>query len=110
MRRELLDVEDTQAASSEDVADGHERQVGEVFVVDGVELVSLDEPQQMGKFHRDDAAIAQEDLHPTHEIIDVRNMGEDVVSDEQVRPASLPDQMRGGFTPKKSHVCGDSFA
>ena len=40
----------------------------------------------MRKFHGDDTAGAEQDLHAPDEIVDVRNVRENVVAEQQVRP------------------------
>ena len=55
MRGKFLDVEQHDAMAGEDLFDGQEGEVGKMFVIDGVELVFLDEPQQVREFHGDDA-------------------------------------------------------
>src|SRR5260370_36121031 len=47
MRPQLLDVEDAQAVRREHALRRHQREVPEMLVIDGVELVLLDEAQQM---------------------------------------------------------------
>ena len=53
VRRQLLDVEEPQPVRREDALDREEREVGEVLVVDRVELVLLHQPQQVRELHRD---------------------------------------------------------
>jgi hypothetical protein len=84
VRGELLDVEQAQPVRSEHATDGEEGEVGEVLVVDGVPLSILDQPQQMGKLHRDGPAGRQQDLHAADEVVQVGDMGENVVTEQQV--------------------------
>jgi len=56
----LLDLEETQSVVREDLFNDEKREVAEVFMVDGVELVLRHQLQQVGKFHRDHAARLQQ--------------------------------------------------
>ena len=58
-------------------------------MVDGVELVPLDQPRQVGELERDHALRRQQALHAGGEVVEVGNVGEDVVRDQQVRLAAL---------------------
>ena len=53
MSRELLDVEDRQTVLFEDGGDGVEREVREVLVIDGVELVFVDQAEHVRELERD---------------------------------------------------------
>ena len=55
MRRQRLDVEDRQPVALEHAFDGVQRQVRVVLVVDGVELVLLEKPEQVWKLEGRDA-------------------------------------------------------
>ena len=55
MGPQLVDVEDPQAVGGEDPLGRHQREVGEVLVIDGVELVLFDELLQVGELDGDDA-------------------------------------------------------
>ncbi len=92
VRRDLLDVGDAQAAGGEDAAHRVERQVGEMLVVDGVELRVLDQAQQMREFQGDGAAGLERGLHALGEIVDVGHVGVHVVAGDQVGLAALVAQ------------------
>ena len=55
-----------------------------MLVIDGVELRLLDQPEQVREFERDHAAGLERGLQPADEIVDVGNMGEDVVAADEV--------------------------
>ena len=80
----FLDVEDAQAVGGEDAARGAEREVREVLVVDGVELVLLDEAREVRELHRDDAVGLQQLLDAGHEVVEVGYLGQHVVADHEV--------------------------
>ena len=63
-----------------------------MLVINGVELALLDELKQMGELHRDNAVILQRAFQSLYEIVDLRNMGKDIVADDQIGLYALPDQ------------------
>ena len=74
-----------------------------MFVIDGVELRLLDQPQQMRKFERDRAAGLQRHFQATGEIVDRRHVGIDIVADDQIGLSAV-----GGQAP--SQVLTEEFA
>ena len=90
--RDLLDIEHTQAVAPRQSLDGEEREVGKVLVVDRIELIFREQPLEMGKFERDDPLRRQHMLHPGNEVIEVGNLGEDVVADDEVCPPAFRDE------------------
>src|ERR1700722_10569632 len=91
----LFDIENLQPVFSEDALNGMKAQIRKMLVVDRVELVLLHQAKQMREFHRDDPCWTKEDFHPGDEIVDVRNVGKNIVSQEQVRPELLGDHLLG---------------
>ena len=108
VRGQLLDVEQGQAVRREDPAHGGEREVGVVLVVDGVELVLVHQPQEMGELHREHAGGAEKDLQAGHEVVQVRHVGEDVVADQQIGPLPRGDQLAGGGRAEELHQRRDA--
>ena len=53
MGRELFYLPDAEPRGFEDANDGMEREVGEMFVIDRIELCLFDELHQMREFQRD---------------------------------------------------------
>ncbi len=99
MGRKLLNPIDPEASCQENTLHGQQRKIGKVLVIDRVELPLRDQLQQMGKFQRDRATGLERNRKATGEIIDVRDMGIDVVAQDQIRLAALGGQtLRQGFT------------
>ena len=95
MSRKLFDVEQSQSVVLEDALHYEECEVTEMFVVDRVELVLPHQLQQMGKLHCDHATGFEQDLHPGDEVINIRDMRQDIVADEEIGlTESLPDRPR----------------
>ena len=62
-----------------------------MLVVDRVELVALKEPDEVGELEGGDAVGRQQRSYPGHEIVEVRDLGEDIVADHQVGASVLTD-------------------
>ncbi len=60
-----------------------------MLVVDGVELVVLDQPQQVGKLQSQNTVGLQQNLQPFDEIVQVRNLRQHVVAEDQISAAAL---------------------
>ena len=88
MCRQAIDVDDGQAMGGEDPAQGEHREVREVLVVDRVELVVGQEPEQVRHLDREEAVVGEQDREATDEVVDVGHLGQDVIADEQVGAAS----------------------
>ena len=109
MGGQLLDVEQRQPVGGEDPPHGGEREVGEVLVVDGVELVLLEQPQQVRELHRDRPARRQRDRQPGDEVVELRHVGEDVVADDQVGPFAARRQLLGEGAAEEPDAGGDAL-
>ena len=84
MRGQRFHMPDAQTGGRKDALDGCQRQVGEVLMVDRVELVVLQQLHQMGELQRDGALGLERCGQTAREVIDVGHMGEDVVARDQV--------------------------
>ena len=84
MGRQLFDVEHPQARVAHDPANGQQRQVREMFVVDRVELAELDQPHQVRKFQRDHALGFQRNRHSSGKVIYIRYMRINVIAKDEV--------------------------
>jgi len=93
--RQFLGVEQGQAVSREYLAHDMEREVAEMLVVDGVELVLRHEPAQMRELHGRRAARFQEAPNPFHEVARVGRVRQHVIADDEVRGGPLPAQRIG---------------
>ena len=82
MGREFFDVENTQSSALEDGLAGEKRQVAKVLMIDCIELNFVQQVQNMRKFKGCYALILQKDLKSRNEVVDIRNMGQNIVCDE----------------------------
>ena len=81
VRRKFLYVPDAQTMRREDVLCCVEGQVGEMLVVNGVELPLCHQLQQVRKLERYGAARRKRGGQPGDEIIDVWHVSQNVVGD-----------------------------
>src|SRR4029077_95588 len=63
---------------------GGQGQIGEVFVIDRIELVLRDQPQEMWKLEGGDARGLEQQGAASDEIIDVRNMRQNIVGRREI--------------------------
>ena len=89
VRGQLVDVEHLETVGGEHVPGGEEGEVGEVLVIDRVELVPLHQAHQMRELDRDHTLGSKDPLHAGGEVVQVGYVGEDVVRDEQVGLVAL---------------------
>ena len=109
MRRQLLDIENSKPMASRHAFDRHERKVRKVLMVDGIELVFLDQPLKMGKLECNHAIRRQQDLHTRNKIVEVRDLRQHIVADDEVSAAALHHQpLREGRT-KELDKSRDAF-
>src|ERR1700758_2134400 len=60
-----------------------------MLMVNGVELIALNEPLQMREFEGDDTVRLQKKLHSAHEIVKIRHLGKDIVADDEIGPQTF---------------------
>src|SRR5580698_1080845 len=93
MRFQFFHIEDTQSVRFQDLDRADEGKVGEMLVVDCVEFVVLNQAEQMRKFKGYDAFRLEQNLQAFHEIVEVRHLRENVISDNKVGSAPPCDKL-----------------
>ena len=93
MGGQLLHVEQGETVGGEDTLGGEERKVGEMLVIDRVELVLLHQAHQMGELDGDDTTRLQEKLQGSDEIVEVAHLGENVGTAQEIGPRSGGGQL-----------------
>ena len=82
-----------------------------MLVVDRVVLEMLDERRKVRELERRRSLFREEHLHPRDEVVDVRNLSEDVVAEDQARPPTLLDEPVRELEPeelgKRRDAAGD---
>ena len=110
MRGKFLNIEKRQSMMSKHHIDREERQIGKVFVIDGIKLVLGDEALKVRELEGDDTAGFEGDLEATDEVIDVRHVGHDIATEEQVRGLAIGDSSLAVSTPKNFTTLGICFS
>src|SRR6185503_19577976 len=108
MRRNLFDVEYSKPMLRENFFDGAERKIGEVFMIDGVELVICHDPHEVREFHRHDALWFEQYLEALHEIIEIGHMRQYVIADDEVRLPPLGRQLPCCLCTEKFYQGGNA--
>src|SRR5438270_2842050 len=74
---------------------GDERKVGEMFVIDRVELILLNETEQVRKLHCNDAVRFDSNAQPFDKVIERGNVRQNVIAEEEIGRFSGFDQLPG---------------
>src|ERR1700740_613188 len=72
--------------------DAYEGEIGEMLVVNGIELIVVDQPLQVRKFQRDNALWRQEVRESSGEIVQVGYLSENVIADDKICSTALGDE------------------
>ena len=110
VRGQFLDIEECQAVGRKDLFCRDEREIGEVLVVDRVELVLRHQAHQVGKLNGDDTLRFEEYLHAFHKIVDVRHLRQNIVADDQICLFPLGIPVRRRRLPKNLTRVGTPFS
>src|SRR3954470_12901616 len=70
----------------------YERKIRKMLVINRIELALGAQTHQMRKFHGDNALLGQQYLQSFDEIVQVGNMGEDVVANQEIGTQTLSAQ------------------
>src|SRR3972149_8567153 len=87
----------------------YEREVGEMLMINSIELALLHEAHQVGKLHGDHAVRLKKNFHPLNKIIQLRHMGEHIITDYQIGLHAITGKISSSFLTKKHNFCGYSF-
>lgn len=102
MGRQFLHIEYLESMLCEKRHDGRQGKVGKMFVVNGVELIVLDQTQEMRKLKGGDAIRFEQNPESTHEVVDVRHVRQHVVGDDQISLPALGGESGGKFIPENA--------
>src|ERR1700722_773498 len=84
VRLQLLYIEHSQPVRLHDLNRADQGEIGEVLVVDRVELIVFNQTKQVRKLERQNAFRLQQDLQPFHKVVEVRHLRQDVVAENEV--------------------------
>ena len=95
MRWQLLDIDQLQPVPRCHRVDRDQREIREMLVIDRVELVFLDQFFEVGEFQGHDAFRLQKAGDSGDEIIEIGNLGQDVVARNEIGAAPFGDELFG---------------
>ena len=87
---------------------GGDGEVRKVLVIDGVELKIIDQVFHVRRFDLGDPVLAEDDRHPSDEVVWVRDVGEDVVREQHIGLLSLGPQAGREVGRKELLQCWDA--
>src|SRR5262245_57288058 len=102
MRSQLFHIENLESVSAKKLSDRQQRKIRKVLMVNRVELVFLHESHQVWELQSNDAILVEQNLHPTDETVEIRYMGENIVSNDQIGLLSLVRQLACGVLAKET--------
>src|SRR5688572_3799118 len=75
-----------------------------MLMVDRVELIAFHQPEQVRELQRENAVGLEQSPEPTDEVVQVRDLGEYVVADKEIRgPPGRGEALRHAFTEEVNH-------
>ncbi len=77
-------------------------------MIDGVELVVLDELHQVRELHRDRAVRRQQLFHSGHEVVEIGDVSQDVVADQEIGGPAPASEVHGDGSAEELDVRGDA--
>src|SRR5437867_5231125 len=101
MRLQLLHIEHHELVRREESLHRQQREVREVLVVNGVELIACNQPHQMRKLYRDHPTGRQQNPQSGNEVVEGGYLGEHVIPDQQVSPPAAGSPLPGRLPPKE---------
>src|SRR5262249_24553518 len=105
MRPQFLNVENSHTVGRKYLLRCKRSKIREVLMVDLVELIAEHRLQQVRKFDRADAPRLQDDGQAFDKGIEVRNLGKNVIANNQVGLDTLLDQFSRYLDSKKTYHC-----
>src|SRR5260370_14926671 len=95
-----LHIKERQAMCSKDLFGCQKREIGEVLMVNRVELVFFHQPLKMRELHGDFAMRFQQDLHSRDKIVQIEDLRKYAVAEEQIRLLASCLELPSRFGPK----------
>ena len=107
MGGELLDVDHRQTVPGQRLLRRQQREVREVLVVDGVELDLVHEVEQVGELDAQPPLRFEDQGEAGHEVVEIGDVGEDVVGHDEVGGAAPPDQVGRRLSTEEGGLGGN---
>src|SRR6266436_1408383 len=84
-------------------------EVGEMLVINRIELIFLHQPLKMGELHSDHTIGFQQDFHSRDKIIQFGYLGKNVVAQEQISLLTARRKLACRLSAEEFHESGDAF-
>src|SRR5260370_3805192 len=92
-----------------DIYGGEKGEVGEMLVINRVELIFFHQPLKMGELHSDHTIGFQQDFHSRDKIIQFGYLGKNVVAQEQISLLAARRKLACRLSAEEFHESGDAF-
>ena len=97
VRRQSFNVDKRESVVRSQPAHGAEREIREVLVVDGIELVFGHQPLKMRHLDGDDALRRQKMRHTGDEVVECRHLRQHIVGNDQIGVAAVGHHLSRSF-------------
>ena len=101
MGGQFLNPVEFQSVRSKNGLDRVEREIGKMFMIARIKLAIFHHFQQMRKHDRYRAAFAQQYLEAGDKIVDVGNMGHDIIGRDEIRHIAVCHLFLGALASKE---------
>src|SRR5690348_12999188 len=109
MRGKLFDIEQGQPMRGKYPLNGQKREIGEVLVIDRIELIVLHQFHEVRELHRNDPAWLQENLHAPDEVVQIRDMSQHIIPQKEICAFPRRRKLSGSRSSEKLYHCGNAF-
>src|SRR5215831_1535336 len=92
VRGDLIEIEYPQTVSVREPIDREKRKIREMLVIDGIELVLDHKAFEVRELQRNNPFRSQQSGHSSGEVVEVRNLRQNIISDDQVGTLPLRHQ------------------
>src|SRR5258706_15761514 len=92
MRGQFVHIDELEPVPGRHGVYGDEGEIGEMFVVNRIELIAFHQSLQMREFERNQTIGLEELHHPRYEVIEIWNLGEDIIADDEIGVLSFCDE------------------
>ena len=97
MRRQSFNIDQREPMGRSQPAHGAEREIREVLVVDGIELVFSQQPLKMRHLDGDDAFRRQEMRHAGDEVVEFRHLCQHIIGNDQIGVPAIGHHLPRSF-------------
>src|SRR6185312_16811972 len=109
MGRKFLHIEDRYSMGCKYLFGSKQAEIGEMFLINGIELVLIYQLQEVWKLDCGDPQWREQEFHPADKIIQVWNVSKSVIHYQQVGLFAFSSQFTGGLFSEKLDKGGHTF-